>query len=258
VATIHLPQMLYIWPYMVFFSFPILIPIALGPLIKRQGFDLLAIWKILPRIWVIILFVIISTAVVHFNTIIHPFILADNRHYVFYVFKILRQSWIIKYLAVPIYVICGWLVINALHYPNNEDKPIPSESGSEKAIIARKNAVQARDHRIGVSIVWLATSSLCLITAPLVEPRYFIVSWVVWRLQIASGVYEDETEQSLQESKERVRQTKSIYNLNPRSRTWLMVETIWFLIVNAVTCYMFLWRTFEWSSQPGVKQRFLW
>src|SRR6201995_3302734 len=103
--------MLYLWPYMTFFSFPILVPITFAPMIKARSFNPYPIWNRLPSLWISGLFLLISTTAVHFNTIIHPFTLADNRHYVFYVFKILRRHWVMKYLAAPVYVVTGWLVI---------------------------------------------------------------------------------------------------------------------------------------------------
>lgn len=249
--------MLYLWPYITFFSFPILAPIMLAPMIKARSFNPFLMRNRLPRVWTFGLFLVISTTVVHFNTIIHPFTLADNRHYVFYVFKILRQSWIIKYLAVPVYLICGWLVINALHYTGYQDKSKMEVSEPDKATTSQ-STTQAQDRRIGFSIIWLATSSLCLITAPLVEPRYFIVSWVVWRLQVASGVIENAAEQPLKESNGGTWSSKVVFNLVCRRETWLWAETIWFLVVNVATCYVFLTRPFEWPLQPGVKQRFMW
>ena len=39
-------------------------------------------------------------------------------------------------------------------------------------------------------------------------------------------------------------------------RLWL--ETVWFLIVNGVTCYVFLFKGFEWPQEKGKVQRFMW
>jgi hypothetical protein len=59
---------------------------------------------------------------VHFNTIIHPFTLADNRHFVFYVFRILLRHPVFKYAVAPVYITCAWLVISVLRdVPENED-----------------------------------------------------------------------------------------------------------------------------------------
>jgi alpha-1,2-glucosyltransferase len=36
------------------------------------------------------------------------------------------------------------------------------------------------------------------------------------------------------------------------------LETVWFIIVNAVTGYVFLYKGFEWPQEPGKVQRFMW
>jgi alpha-1,2-glucosyltransferase len=35
-------------------------------------------------------------------------------------------------------------------------------------------------------------------------------------------------------------------------------ETFWFLLINTVTGYVFLYRGFEWPQEPGKVQRFMW
>ena len=83
IATVHLPQMLYIWPAIVFFSWPALLPLFSDLTIFRQR---------LPRVTSTVIAIAIMSAVVNLNTVIHPFTLADNRHYTFYVFAILRKQ----------------------------------------------------------------------------------------------------------------------------------------------------------------------
>lgn len=41
-------------------------------------------------------------------------------------------------------------------------------------------------------------------------------------------------------------------------RTRLWGETLWFLAVNVGTCAVFLGKEFEWASEPGMVQRFMW
>jgi alpha-1,2-glucosyltransferase len=258
IATLHLPQMLYIWPYFAFFSFPILIPIAMAAAIKSRTVNLITIWNKTPRLWVISVFLIVSTIVVHFNTIIHPFSLADNRHYVFYVFKILRRSWMNKYLAIPVYVGCGLLVIDVLH----RRESLPDSTGTApintRQIDAKTDKLKERDCSIGFSIVWLATSTLCLVTAPLVEPRYFIVPWVMWRLQVGSQVLKIDPNPPQKHPPGNSNLKETVWARMRYPSTWLWLETLWFLLVNAITCYLFLRRTFEWQQEPGRKQRFMW
>ncbi|KAG9447554.1 hypothetical protein H6P81_013682 [Aristolochia fimbriata] len=48
---------------------------------------------------------------VHFFSIEHPYLLADNRHYPFYIWrKVIKAHWLMKYLLVPFYVY-SWLSI---------------------------------------------------------------------------------------------------------------------------------------------------
>ncbi|RMZ84942.1 hypothetical protein DV738_g330, partial [Chaetothyriales sp. CBS 135597] len=119
VATIHLAQMLYFWPAVVFFSWPALLPylFTLFTSTSSTGQSRTRF----PRTATILGGLVIFTLVVHFNTIVHPFILADNRHYTFYIFRILQQTWI-RYAAIPIYLICGWLCISALGKPASQGK----------------------------------------------------------------------------------------------------------------------------------------
>ncbi|RMD41752.1 hypothetical protein DV735_g3348, partial [Chaetothyriales sp. CBS 134920] len=161
VATLHLSQMLYFWPAVVFFSWPALLPSLFTLLTSKEQAR-----TRFPRTIIVLGLLAIFAFVVYFNTIVHPFILADNRHYTFYVFRILRQTWI-RYAAVPIYLICGWLCIHALGKPAHQGKA-PNEE----------------DIRVGWVIVFLISTTLSLVTAPLVEPRYFLIPWLIWRMNL--------------------------------------------------------------------------
>ena len=263
VASIHLAQMMYIWPYFLFFSAPILYPIILNTLIQQNALPAFSrrgsLRPYLPRIAVIIPVLALMLATVHFNTIVHPFTLADNRHYMFYVFRILRRHPLIKYATVPIYLVSGWTCLTALASPNSENKrgskPEPRESKSRSG----------SSPRVSFILVWLLTTTLSLSTAPLVEPRYFILPWMTWRMQIASSTSFSPSpskggSKPIQEKKDK----RTDFPLNSSSSTptdldldlWL--ETAWFLAINAATCYMFLYRGFEWPQEPGKVQRFLW
>ncbi|CAI7676889.1 unnamed protein product, partial [Penicillium pancosmium] len=122
-AGIHLAQMLYIWPYFFFFSWPLLVipllnliaPTSILPKCLNYGFP--EKQKKLPRLVAALAVLPAMLAVVHFNTIVHPFTLADNRHYVFYVFRLLLGVHpAVKYGAVLVYFFCGWAVISAFGF----------------------------------------------------------------------------------------------------------------------------------------------
>jgi alpha-1,2-glucosyltransferase len=233
--------MLYIWPYVLFFSFPTVLPIICQPLIKPPKLSWSVLRNKMPRFWVLGLFIATALVVVHYNTIIHPFTLADNRHYVFYVFKIIRRSWIIKYLAIPIYVFCGWLVLASMQVSDEQQT---------------NSTHKAHEKQIGFTIIWLATSALCLVTAPLVEPRYFIIHWVIWRIHLSSTTTYGSVQRT-DANKGKI-WSERVWSLAQAPETWLWMETVWFLLINLVTCYVFLNHPFEWAQEPGRKQRFMW
>lgn len=214
VASLHLAQVLYLWPYMVFFSVPLLLPYYVNFLLRTlrndpipRPFIHLAGWTIAT---------LTAVAIVRYSTVVHPFILADNRHYVFYVFKFLLRHPAVQYAAIPVYLLCAWASIQAL--------------GSPLSLTGPRTA--GRGVRISWVLVWFATCVLQLSTAPLVEPRYSIIPWIMWRLHVSRP------------------QGRNDYRL------WL--ETVWFLAVNAGTGYMFLYRGFAWPQEPGKTQRFIW
>ena len=262
-ATIHLAQMLYIWPLITFFSFPLLIPQALKPLISaylafqtpRNGVRTTSpSWtKHLSSAIFLVITTALSLAIVKYNTIIHPFTLADNRHYMFYIFRytIRRGGWIPVLLVVP-YMVCRWLAWGAL-------------SGSSAADEQRKQNPKrdcAQSHPVAAStaLIWLLATALSLITAPLVEPRYFIIPWVIWRLVVPSWDVPPALTRRLGDD-HAVSKGLSIvkkYNL------LLWLETIWFVFVNAVTMYVFLMKPYQWRAEDGTLldegrlQRFMW
>ncbi|OGM43164.1 hypothetical protein ABOM_008844 [Aspergillus bombycis] len=306
-AGLHLPQMLYIWPYVFFFSWPILIsPVANMilpkislPKFMHYGFSEKQTG--LPKILTFLTIVPVMLATVHYNTIVHPFTLADNRHYVFYVFRILlRTHPAVKYAATIVYFLCGWAVVSAFGFstiappprlvqasqPTPASQPavqkgqkaqkVQKQSDSKKKpakkvtqppktqqitpeafariqeAIKQRQLQQPNAPRVSFVLVWLAATALSLITAPLVEPRYFIIPWVMWRLHLPRQptplVYR---EQRPQDAKEALR-AKIATNFP------LFLETFWFLVIDAVTGYVFLYKGFEWPQEPGKIQRFMW
>ncbi|KAF3039175.1 glucosyltransferase [Didymella heteroderae] len=246
-ATIHTPQMLYFWPYIALFSAPILV----GPLFTcvahmfpaqlgvKLGVRRKSSYAIYPSLSQGVLFVACGLIAVHFNTIIHPYTLADNRHYVFYVFRLLLRHPALKYLAVPVYYVCFWLSIQSLAHPtaDPEIKIITLEAkppGEAERILKSPT-------RISFIIIWLLTTALSVVTAPLVEPRYFIIPWIIWRLHVPYS--------------------PTILSIAGRMYTAdlrVVVETVWLVAMNQVLQHIFLYKTFTWPSEPGNVQRFLW
>ena len=256
--------MLYIWPYITFFSFPLLYPYILNTLLPqsliphplRTG----STHHLIPRARITIPFLAAMLATVHFNTLVHPFTLADNRHYTFYVFRLLRRHWTVKYLVVPIYYLCGWAAIVALGgFPDGTSSDPPHNvavKNTKKPTTAATARSPAPGTRVSFSLVFLLTTTLALTTAPLVEPRYFILPWLIWRLHIP--VSTPQSSKPLQRKRSRGWVKALKVGLYERHDHRLWIESLWFLLVNAVTGYVFLHWRFHWAQEPGVVQRFMW
>ncbi|KAL8957455.1 MAG: hypothetical protein Q9193_005275 [Seirophora villosa] len=269
VASIHLAQMLYIWPYFMFFSFPLLYSYILNALIPqryipspmRTG----STRHQLPRLVVAVPIMAIMLLVVHFNTIVHPFTLADNRHYMFYIFRLLFRHPSIKYLVVPIYFMCAWAAITGLGGLPNVQTPKKPEARIRQKMVRSGAAPRMgywpavdRGHHISTAVLWLGATSLSLVTAPLVEPRYFIIPWLIWRLHMPSPLPTGDLawRKWVKKSRSCTARLKAIFYAKHDHRLWL--ECAWFIFVNWAVCYMFLYRGFEWPQEKGKVQRFMW
>jgi alpha-1,2-glucosyltransferase len=285
VATIHLAQMLYIWPLFAFFSAPLFLPCLVEAFVAITGAGskiqkpapstrtpapqsaearkpakagegsaplrfLTTISEQKRLLWVMCLLAAIvnSVAIVKFNTIIHPFTLADNRHYMFYVFRysIRRAMWV-RYALVAIYTVSRLLVWSTMAGCYDIVKltdTIPSSKMSALNDNLEPGAFQSPATSTG--LMFLLSTTLSLITAPLVEPRYFIIPWVMWRLQVPAWKWPSESG-----------------NVSGGGvRLWL--ESLWFLLVNLATGYIFLYRPYHWRAEDGTLledgrlQRFMW
>lgn len=52
---------------------------------------------------------------VRYFSFAHPYLLADNRHYPFYIWrKVIHAHWLMKYLLIPLYVYSWWSIFNLL------------------------------------------------------------------------------------------------------------------------------------------------
>ncbi|KAL2059528.1 hypothetical protein ABVK25_000821 [Lepraria finkii] len=276
VVSIHLAQMLYVWPSFVFFSLPLLYPyivnIAIPSTLLPEASRISSACSRWPRAFVAIPILAVMIAIAHYNTLVHPFTLADNRHYTFYVFRILLRHSAVKYLAVPIYFLCAWAAIAALG--GQQVKKAPSQASPQHSASSKKttrntdtNKVQSpplppSGSRASFVLVWLLATTVSLVSTPLVEPRYFIVPWLMWRLNIApirlnNTISAGSTPSISNDSDwQGIETVQGILYKWHDHRLWL--ETVWFLLINAVTGYIFLNWGFEWPQEPGKVQRFMW
>ncbi|KAF5356234.1 hypothetical protein D9756_004172 [Leucocoprinus leucothites] len=108
IPAFHIPQLYYFIATATFFGWPALLS-------GRQGVLSLIhnVWKRMfgGKIRTMITFFMlgIMAITVRLFTIHHPFLLADNRHYTFYLWrKVYMFHPLVPYLLVPIYLACGW------------------------------------------------------------------------------------------------------------------------------------------------------
>ncbi|KAI1739489.1 DIE2/ALG10 family-domain-containing protein [Xylaria scruposa] len=277
VATIHLAQMLYIWPFFAFFSAPLFIAQLLNlasTACRKSTFQDILSMRMAITALVGCGTLAVALLIVRFNTIIHPFTLADNRHYVFYVFRYsILRAWWIRYALAPVYVVCAWLCWGALGSTAvSQEKWIRSpfistppkttaRPNKAKKSPTRNAEVEAGEGSPATSTVLmlLLATSLSLMTAPLVEPRYFILPWVFWRLLVpASPVLSPSSQSTAGSQSGKSKQGSSNYV------TILLLEAGWFILINAATMYIFVTRPFYWRAPDGTLQdegrvqRFMW
>lgn len=156
-VTLHIVQVFYCVTFISFFT----LPVWFSPN-KMKGYIQFAITG---RKGLNILFTVASFAIIYHivknYTVVHPFLLADNRHYTFYIYrKILSKSW--SQLAVlPVYHFGSWVLFHSLR------------------TLYRSSMLSL--HPISLAAL-LFCSSATLIPSPLFEPRYYIVPLVLVRM----------------------------------------------------------------------------
>jgi alpha-1,2-glucosyltransferase len=295
--------MLYLWPFFAFFSAPLLIPpiVSLGFRLLGFGSQLFTtgtakevpsktkqldsvilqsldiFFKIVLPVVFAVGGVVAAVGIVKYNTIIHPFTLADNRHYMFYIFRytILRGTTV-RYSLVAIYCGCAWAVWKRLagHSSVRQDRTdtnicSPFPLGAEGQLDDKKS-LAAPDSSLtspatSTALFWLLTTALSLITAPLVEPRYLILPWIFWRLLVPSWPIQTyDLPEALSAKLSTIPLLGWLYKQGRHSDLTLWLETAWFLVVNLGTMYMFLFRPYVWRNEQGEVlddgrlQRFMW
>ncbi|PON38565.1 Alpha-2-glucosyltransferase Alg [Parasponia andersonii] len=142
-VSLHFAQILYFGLFSALFMAPLYFSFGQAVNFFRS------FWKNRPySIFQALLALIAGLVSVHFFSIAHPYLLADNRHYTFYLWrKVIQGHWSMKYLLVPLYFY-SWL-----------------------SIWTRLGKVQ---RKIWVLGYFLATAAV-LIPAPLIEFRYYTI-----------------------------------------------------------------------------------
>ncbi|KXX78404.1 hypothetical protein MMYC01_205878 [Madurella mycetomatis] len=283
IATIHLAQMLYIWPLFAFFSAPLFLPSIISLVSPRsyhfgatKSTAISSTWSsTLINAGYTILGFLLSVAIIKYNTIIHPFTLADNRHYMFYMFRYtILHSPARRFALVAAYTLCRWLSWDTLAGGNppvdNDNTPATKPETNHAQPSPRNSSSSGTPPSTSTAILLFLATALSLVTAPLVEPRYFILPWVFYRLLVpawelpASFPFPGRRRRDGGGGTHNQAVGGWLYKLGQDFDLRLVLETAWFAVINLGTMYMFLWRGYYWRGEEGELldggkvQRFMW
>ncbi|VDD74407.1 unnamed protein product [Mesocestoides corti] len=193
--VLHIPQLFY------FFVFCALST----PCSFLRYLSTLRIPQRLPTLCIHLILLLIALAVRYF-TFEHSYLLADNRHYTFYMWsRLFRRYHSFRYLVVPFYLLTGSYVCWGF-------------------------GVRRRLDEFLITLGFLICASAALVPAELIEPRYFVTPYVVWRL----------------------------VNIPEDNRKHHLVDILLNILINVITVYVFIFLPFRWLSQPLTWQRFMW
>lgn len=155
--NLHIVQVFYCFTFITFFTWPVWLTrrtienYVRFVFLKNYGLNLIVNGG----------FMIGIKYIIDNFTIIHPFLLADNRHFTFYIFKKLISHRYSQIFAIPLYHFSTWIIITTLN---------KSKRGLSSITI----------------ITYLFAVCLTIIPSPLFEPRYYIVPLIIFRLFVKS------------------------------------------------------------------------
>lgn len=151
IAVIHFPQLFYFSLFCLVFAWPHFLYFIV-PFIKY-------VWKHIVFVTILITTMII---VVHVNTLVHPYLLADNRHYTFYIWNRLYQKIpLFRYIVTPVYLFGLYSIFFRIY------------------------------SRIDVTFasMYFPCVTFVLILQKMIEIRYFLIPFVILRSKIRCFSY---------------------------------------------------------------------
>lgn len=150
----------------------------------------------------------------------HPFILSDNRHYSFYVWKkIYRRHWTVRYALTPVYILSSVLNLQVFgKYSSCSNKHI-----TNGGFLAQYNSVL-------LTIGYLFVLLLTLVPSPLLEFRYFIIPFLFYMIHIPP----------------------------PTQTVRTLISLGVYFAIHIATIYLFIYKPFIWQNEPNQLQRFMW
>lgn len=153
-------------------------------------------WKVLSCL---IALTVVIEVIVKYNTLVHPYLLADNRHYTFYIWnRFYRRYVLARYAIIPAYVFGLSAIFSSL------------------------------DGSVGFKIFFIISTVLTLCLQKLIEVRYFLIPFLLLRL-----------------------------NRSSVNKKWTFVEFLVNLGINYLTFKIFFTTQIHWKDFDEV-QRIIW
>ncbi|KAF4079619.1 hypothetical protein AMELA_G00180100 [Ameiurus melas] len=146
-ACLNAPQLFYFFSFTLIFSLPI--SLCYHRLVRF-------VQSLQRHPFLFLLITVLSLVLVWKFTFVHQYLLADNRHFPFYVWKrIFQKHELVRFLLVPAYVFAAWSFMDTL----NSKSPF-----------------------------WILAFCVCLVAATvpqkLLEFRYFILPYLLYRVHV--------------------------------------------------------------------------
>ncbi|QBM86532.1 alpha-1,2-glucosyltransferase [Metschnikowia aff. pulcherrima] len=157
--SLHVVQIFYCLTFMTFITAPVWVGKA-----TLRSYTKFAISgnKYMNAVATFLAYVIIRYVIQNY-TVVHPFLLADNRHYTFYIYRKILSRPYAEFLLVPVYHFSVWLVAYLLIMTSTKS----TLSFSPLLLLG-----------------FFVSMAITLVPSPLFEPRYYIVPLVLFRIFI--------------------------------------------------------------------------
>ncbi|KAG2350705.1 glycosyltransferase family 59 protein [Suillus weaverae] len=195
VPSFHIPQLYYFIAFATIFGWPAVLCGEGGPLKIATEVISRMFGSKRRTLLTAIISIFMGITIQHF-TIHHPFLLSDNRHFTFYIWRrVFMLHAAVPYLFIPGYQACAWAWWIRV----------------------------ARDQSLLQTLVLPVLILPTLLPTPLLEPRYFLVPYILLRAQVV--------------------------DVRPYG---IFVEGLWYMVINVATTYIFLYK-----ERVGVG-RFMW
>jgi alpha-1,2-glucosyltransferase len=219
----HLAQLCYCVTFITVFTMPLWISFTtIFDYLEDNFFNIQGL--IFNLAWIPVLFITIQGF-----TIIHPFVLADNRHYVFYIVKnfILRTETS-RYELLPVYHLSFYII-----YKLFKDSSNNNNDDDKKRTIASPIVFYA----------FMFCTAISVILSPLFEPRYYIIPYIIFRLYVKP-------------TNAPLINLEFLYTHNVKLR--YVGEILWLWFWTQAVYLVFLQFTFQWPDQIDNVQRIIW